>query len=70
VVVGQHRRPTTLVTGSCSIATLADIAIALAAFAAAALIAAALGAVNAGTALGVGQVVFVFVVTGLLLFRD
>ncbi len=50
--------------------TLADIAIAVASFAAAALFAAALGAANAGTALGVGQVVFVFVVTALLLFRD
>lgn len=50
--------------------TLADIAIALASFATAALIAAALGAANAGTALGVGQVVFAFVVTALLLFRD
>jgi hypothetical protein len=34
------------------------------------LIAAALGAANAGTALGAGQVVFVFVVTALLLLRD
>jgi uncharacterized membrane protein (DUF485 family) len=50
--------------------TLADITIALASFAAAALIAAALGAANAGTALGVGQVVFAFVVTALLLLRD
>ena len=49
---------------------MTDIAIALAAFAVTALVAAALGAANAGTALGVGQVVFVFVVTGLLLFRD
>ena len=49
---------------------MTDIAIALAAFAGAALIAAALGAANAGTALGVGQVVFVFAVTALLLFRD
>jgi uncharacterized membrane protein (DUF485 family) len=67
VVVGQHRRPASLDN---PIATLTDIAIAVAAFAAAALIAAALGAANAGTALGVGQVVFVFVVTALLLLRD
>jgi len=66
VVVGQHR----LCGYPSPIATLTDIAIALAAFAATALIAAALGAANTGTALGVGQVVFVFVVTALLLFRD
>ena len=40
------------------------------ALAVAALVAAALGAANAGTALGVGQVVFVFVVTALLVLRD
>jgi uncharacterized membrane protein (DUF485 family) len=51
-------------------AALTDIAIAIGSFAVAALIAALLGAANAGTALGVGQVVFVFVVTGLLLLRD
>lgn len=51
-------------------ATLIDIAIAVGAFAAAALVAALLGAANAGTALGVGQVVFAFAVTALLLLRD
>ena len=52
------------------IATLTDIGIALGSFAVAALLAAALGAANAGTALGVGQVVFAFVVTALLVLRD
>jgi len=50
--------------------TLIDIGIALGSFAVAALIAAALGAANTGTALGVGQVVFAFVVTALLVLRD
>lgn len=49
---------------------MTDIVIALAVFAAAALIAAALGAANAGTALGVGQVAFAFAVTALLVLRD
>jgi len=67
VVVGQHRD----VRGYPSpIATLTDIAIALGVFAAVALIAAALGAANAGTALGVGQVAFALAVTALLLLRD
>jgi uncharacterized membrane protein (DUF485 family) len=53
-----------------AIATLVDIGIALGAFAVAALLAAALGAANAGTALGVGQIAFAVVVTALLVLRD
>jgi|GEM_PF-2783144 len=51
-------------------AILADIGIALAAFAVATLLALALGAANFGTALGVGQVVFVFAATAVILLRD
>ena len=46
---------------------LADFAIALAVFAVTTAVAAALGAANFGTALGIGQVAFVFAVTALII---
>ena len=48
----------------------ADIGIALGAFVLATLLAVALGAANFGTALGVGQVVFVFAAAAVILLRD
>ena len=69
MVVGQHRRGL-IIFYPRPIATLTDIGIAVGSFAVAALVAAALGAANTGTALGVGQVAFVFVVTALLVLRD
>jgi hypothetical protein len=44
--------------------------IAVGAFAVATLLAVALGAANFGTALGVGQVVFVFAAAAVILLRD
>ena len=49
---------------------LTDIGIALGAFIAATLVATALGAANFGTALGVGQVVFIFTAAAVILLRD
>jgi hypothetical protein len=67
VVVGEHRG----LDGYPSwIGLLVDIGIALGAFVLATLLAVALGAANFGTALGVGQVVFVFAATAVILLRD
>jgi hypothetical protein len=49
--------------------TLADIGTALAVFAVAVAIAAALGAANFGTALGIGQIAFVFAACFVMLRR-
>ncbi len=51
------------------IKALGDIGISLAVFAAVAALAAALGAANMGTALGVGQVAFVFAACFVMLRR-
>jgi hypothetical protein len=49
--------------------TLADIGTALAVFAVTVAVAAALGAANFGTALGIGQIGFVFAATFVMLRR-
>ena len=51
-------------------ALAADIGIALGAFVLATLVAVAFGAANFGTALGVGQVVFIFAAAAVILLRD